>query len=52
MSERAPGNSARPLVAAGVLFFDEHDRVLLVDPSYKPGWEIPGGYVEAGESPL
>src|SRR5260370_34912155 len=52
MSERAPDNSARPLVAAGVLFFDEHGRVLLVDPSYKPGWEIPGGYVEAGESPL
>ncbi|MGK5642754.1 NUDIX domain-containing protein [Streptomyces sp. URMC 126] len=21
-------------------------------PSYKPGWEIPGGYVETGESPL
>ncbi len=27
----------RPRVAAGVLFFDEHDRVLLVRPSYKPG---------------
>jgi ADP-ribose pyrophosphatase YjhB (NUDIX family) len=52
MSERAPGNSARPLIAAGVLFLDEEDRVLLVNPSYKPGWEIPGGYVEAGESPL
>ena len=52
MSEQAPGNSARSLVAAGVLFFDEHGRVLLVDPSYKAGWEIPGGYVEAGESPL
>ena len=52
MSEQAPGNSARPLVAAGVLFFDEQGRVMLVDPTYKPGWEIPGGYVEAGESPL
>lgn len=42
---------AHPRVAAGVLFFDEADRVLLVRPSYKPGWDIPGGYVEPGESP-
>ncbi|MBQ1092534.1 NUDIX hydrolase [Streptomyces sp. B93] len=38
-------------VAAGVLLFDEHDRVLLVDPTYKPGWEFPGGVVERGEAP-
>ncbi|MFE7415352.1 NUDIX domain-containing protein, partial [Streptomyces laurentii] len=38
-------------LAAGVLLFDEHDRVLLVDPTYKPGWEFPGGIVEPGESP-
>ncbi|MCW2870011.1 NUDIX hydrolase [Actinacidiphila oryziradicis] len=38
-------------VAAGVLLFDEHDRVLLVDPTYKPGWEFPGGVVEPGEPP-
>ena len=38
-------------VASGVLFFDEHDRVLLVDPTYKPGWEFPGGVVEPGEAP-
>jgi 8-oxo-dGTP pyrophosphatase MutT (NUDIX family)/predicted kinase len=38
-------------VAAGVLLFDEDDRVLLVDPTYKPGWEFPGGIVEPGESP-
>ncbi|OKJ22243.1 NUDIX hydrolase [Streptomyces sp. CB01580] len=38
-------------VAAGVLLFDEHDRVLLVDPTYKPGWEFPGGVVEEGEAP-
>ncbi|WP_037614113.1 NUDIX domain-containing protein [Streptomyces albus] len=42
----------RPLMAAGALFFDAQDRVLLVQPSYKPMWEIPGGYVEKGESPL
>ncbi|MFG2295769.1 NUDIX domain-containing protein [Streptomyces sp. NPDC048603] len=38
-------------VAAGVLLFDEQDRVLLVDPTYKPGWEFPGGVVEQGEAP-
>jgi len=38
-------------VAAGVLFTDYDGRVLLVQPSYKPTWEIPGGVVEAGESP-
>jgi 8-oxo-dGTP pyrophosphatase MutT (NUDIX family)/predicted kinase len=41
----------RDTVAAAVLLFDEQDRVLLVDPVYKPGWEFPGGVVEDGESP-
>ncbi|MER6347294.1 NUDIX domain-containing protein [Streptomyces sp. NPDC001595] len=38
-------------LAAGVLLFDQQDRVLLVDPTYKPGWEFPGGVVEPGEAP-
>ncbi|MFC5642686.1 NUDIX hydrolase [Kitasatospora cinereorecta] len=38
-------------VAAAVLLFDDHDRVLLVDPVYKPFWEFPGGVVERGEAP-
>jgi ADP-ribose pyrophosphatase YjhB (NUDIX family) len=42
---------ATPRVAAGALFFDEHGRVLLVRPTYKDTWDIPGGYVERGESP-
>jgi 8-oxo-dGTP diphosphatase len=42
---------ARPRVAAGVLFRDDSGRVLLVKPTYKDGWDIPGGYVEPGESP-
>jgi 8-oxo-dGTP pyrophosphatase MutT (NUDIX family) len=41
----------RPRVAAGVLFLDETDRVLLVVPSYKDFLDLPGGYVEPGESP-
>ena len=42
---------SRPRVAAGALFFDEQGDVLLVKPTYKEGWEIPGGYVEPGETP-
>ena len=42
---------ARPRVAAGALFFDDEGRVLLVKPTYKDGWDIPGGYVEPGETP-
>lgn len=47
--EDAP--ATRDTLAAAVLFFDEQDRVLLVDPVYKPGWEFPGGVVEDGEAP-
>lgn len=42
---------ARPRVAAGALISDSGGRVLLVKPSYKAGWDIPGGYVEPGETP-
>lgn len=38
-------------MAAGVLFRDDAGRILLVKPTYKDGWDIPGGYVEPGESP-
>ncbi|MFE0464413.1 NUDIX domain-containing protein [Kitasatospora sp. NPDC058965] len=44
-------DSAGDTTASAVLFFDERDRVLLVDPVYKPGWEFPGGVVERGEAP-
>ena len=43
---------SRPPVAAGALFFDEASRILLVKPTYKEGWDIPGGYVEPGETPV
>lgn len=42
---------ARVLLAAGALFRDRTGRVLLVEPGYKETWEIPGGVVDAGESP-
>lgn len=38
-------------VGAGVVFTDADGRVLLVRPTYKEDWEIPGGMVEASESP-
>jgi 8-oxo-dGTP diphosphatase len=38
-------------MASGCLFRDEQGRILLVKPTYKPGWEIPGGVVEQDESP-
>src|SRR5262245_30436201 len=41
----------RKRMAAAVLFRDDRDRILLVEPVYKPDWELPGGAVEADESP-
>ncbi|MCA2229021.1 NUDIX domain-containing protein [Nonomuraea aurantiaca] len=50
------GTTAPPMAsaraAAGVLFFDEHGRVLLVKPTYKNYLDIPGGYIEPGETPF
>jgi len=46
-----PSIRSRPHVAAGVLFFDDTGRIMLVRPTYKEFWDIPGGYVEAGETP-
>ncbi|MGH3409162.1 MAG: NUDIX domain-containing protein [Streptosporangiaceae bacterium] len=42
---------ARKRMAAGALFRDEDGRVLLVDPVYRDTWDLPGGAVEAEESP-
>lgn len=42
----------RKVVGAGVLCTDPTGRVLLVEPVYKDNWEIPGGVVEAGETPF
>ncbi len=38
-------------VAAGALITDGDGRILLVKPVYRPEWLIPGGSVEADESP-
>lgn len=39
-------------VASGCVVLDGDDRVLLVKPTYKEPWELPGGGVEKNESPL
>ncbi len=41
----------RKRMGSGVLFRDGAGRVLLVEPVYKDYWELPGGAVEADESP-
>jgi ADP-ribose pyrophosphatase YjhB (NUDIX family) len=39
-------------VSAGALVFDRAGRLLILKPTYKSGWTIPGGVMEAdGESP-
>lgn len=38
-------------VGSGALIRDDAGRVLIVKPTYKPGWEIPGGLAETHESP-
>ncbi|MEU8001588.1 NUDIX hydrolase [Catellatospora sp. NPDC049111] len=38
--------------AAGVLFTDPDDRILLVEPTYKDHWDLPGGVVDQGETLL
>ena len=42
---------ARKRMAATAFFRDDHGRVLLVNPVYKETWDLPGGAVEAEESP-
>jgi len=38
--------------SAGALIFDSASRLLILKPTYKKGWTVPGGQMEAnGESP-
>lgn len=38
-------------MGSGILFFNKERQILLVQPTYKETWEIPGGVVELNESP-
>jgi 8-oxo-dGTP diphosphatase len=51
-AEGASATFPMKYVSAGALFFNGQGRLLIVKPTYKDGWEIPGGIVERDESPL
>lgn len=42
----------RKRVGVGALLLSDKHEVLLVKPNYREGWLLPGGSVEANESPL
>ena len=49
--ESSPGVPRIP-ASAGALIFDAGGRLLILKPSYKKGWTVPGGQIESdGESP-
>ncbi|MDT7571618.1 MAG: hypothetical protein QOE05_1792 [Actinomycetota bacterium] len=52
-AEHIAHRNSRPgkRMGAGALIRDDAGRVLLVEPTYKTTWELPGGAVEADESP-
>ncbi len=49
----AEGNAkqARKRVSADAIVRDSSGRILLVDPTYKADWDLPGGMAEANEPP-
>lgn len=50
--EEPPFELPRIPASAGALIFDPAGRLLVLKPTYKSGWTIPGGQVEAtGETP-
>ena len=46
-----PPDYPKKQLGAGVLFFNRAGQPLLVKPTYRDTWSIPGGVVEDGESP-
>lgn len=52
-AQLAEGNATQPRkrVSADAIIRDTQGRLLLVDPTYKPGWDTPGGMAEANEPP-
>lgn len=41
----------KKVMGAGCLFFNSEGEILIVKPVYKDTWNLPGGVVEANESP-
>ena len=53
-AQPGPEDDALPAIpaSAGALIFDRAGRLLILKPTYKSGWTIPGGVMEAdGETP-
>lgn len=47
-----PGETfATPRTATAALYFAGPEHVLLVNPTYKDGWDLPGGYLMPRETP-
>lgn len=44
-------NQPKKVIVAKVIVKSADGKILLVKPSYKPTWQLPGGGVDAGESP-
>jgi 8-oxo-dGTP pyrophosphatase MutT (NUDIX family) len=52
LTDRPPPGVPRIPASAGALIFNASGRLLILKPSYKKGWTIPGGQIDAdGESP-
>jgi ADP-ribose pyrophosphatase YjhB (NUDIX family) len=49
-AQPGPEGDALPAipVSAGALIFDRAGRLLILKPTYKSGWTIPGGVMESG----
>jgi 8-oxo-dGTP diphosphatase len=46
-----PTRLPRKRISADLVIRDADGRILLVDPHYKLGWDVPGGIVENNEAP-
>ncbi len=44
-------NLPRKWMGAGILFFNKEGKFIIVKPTYKDYWEIPGGCIDKDESP-
>ena len=51
MTDAFTATLPRKRMGSAALLSDDQGRVLLVEPTYKDYWELPGGAVEADEAP-
>ncbi len=51
MKEEFYANLPKKQMAAGAVFVDQQGRILILKPSYRDLWTMPGGVIEQNESP-